>query len=82
MFPKNFDEAVKTGFLPYILEANGNYNLCNTRTAAINSIIKDFKYIISSGENPNDYIDDVFNRHNLTIEELTETEVEKINNLI
>ncbi len=82
MFPKNFDEAVKTGFLPYILEANGNYNLCNTRTAAINSIIKDFKYIISSGENPNDYIDDVFNRHNLTIEELTETEIEKINNLI
>lgn len=81
MFPKNFDEAVKTGFLPYMLEANGNYNLCNTRTAAINSIIKDFKYIISSGENPNDYIDEVFNRHNLTIDSLSPEELEKINNL-
>lgn len=69
-------------FWLYAMEKEGFDNLVNTRTAKINTIIKDFKYIISSGDNPNDYIDDVFNRHNLTIEELTETEVEKINNLI
>ena len=77
-----FKNMVDSGYFMFMAEAEGFDNLVNTRTAKVNAIIKDFKYIISSGENPNDYIDDVFNRHNLTIEELTETEVEKINNLI
>ena len=77
-----FKNMVDSGYFMFMAEKEGFDNLVNTRTAKVNAIIKDFKYIISSGENPNDYIDDVFNRHNLTIEELTETEVEKINNLI
>ena len=77
-----FKNMVDSGYFMFMAEAEGFDNLVNTRTAKVNAVIKDFKYIISSGENPNDYIDDVFNRHNLTIEELTEKEVERINNLI
>ena len=76
-----FKDMVNSGYFMFMAEAEGFDNLVNTRTAAINAIIKDFKYIISSGENPNDYIDEVFNRHNLTIDSLSPEELEKINNL-
>lgn len=82
MFPKNLNETVKTGFLPYILEANGNYNLCNTRTAAINSIIKDFKSLVRKGKNPNEYIYEVLHKYGLSEDLLTDAEVRKINGAI
>ena len=76
-----FKDMVNSGYFMYMAEAEGFDNLVNTRTASINAVIKDFKYIISSGKNPNDYIDEVFNRHNLTIDSLSPEELEKINNL-
>lgn len=76
-----FKNMVNSGYFMFMAEKEGYDNLINTRTAKINAIIKDFKYIISSGENPNDYIDEVFNRHNLTIDSLSPKELEKINNL-
>ncbi len=76
-----FKNMVNSGYFMYMAEAEGFDNLVNTRTASINAVIKDFKYIISSGKNPNDYIDEVFNRHNLTIDSLSPEELEKINNL-
>ena len=82
MFPKNLNEAVKTGFLPYILEANGNYNLCNTRTTAINSIIKDFKSLVRRGYNPNNYIHEVLAKYGLNENLLTDAEIRKINGAI
>jgi len=82
MMPKTFNQAVKTGFIPYIFEANGNYNLCNTRTAAINSIIKDFKSLVRQGYNPNEYIHEVLAKYGLNENLLTEAEIRKINNSI
>lgn len=79
MFPKNLNDAIKTGFLPYILEANGNYNLCNTRTAAVNAIIKDFKYLVECGYNPNNYIHEVLAKYGLNENLLTDAEIRKIN---
>ena len=79
MFPKNFNEAIKTGFLPYILEANGRDDLCSTRQAKINGIIKDFKYIVNQGEHPNDYISEVLAKHGLSEQSLTKAESERIN---
>ena len=76
-----FKDMVNSGYFMYMAEKEGFDNLVNTRTASINAVIKDFKYIISSGKNPNDYIDEVFNRHNLTIDSLSPEELEKINNL-
>lgn len=78
MIPTNFNEAVHSGFIPYILEASGRDDLCNTRTSKINASIKDFKYLVKQGKNPNDYIDIVLARHGLKEEDLTDKECEKI----
>lgn len=82
MFPTNLNEATKSGFIPYILEANGRYDLCNTRTALINSIIKDFKSLVRQGKNPNDYIYEVLHKYGLSENLLTEAEIRKINGAI
>ena len=78
MFPRNFNEAAKSGFIPYILEASGRDDLCNTRTARVNAAIKDFKSLVSRGYNPNDYIEEILANHGLTESELTDRECEKI----
>ena len=78
MFPRNFNEAAKSGFIPYILEASGRDDLCTTRTARINAVIKDFKSLVRQGKNPNDYIDLILSKHGLREEELTSRECEKI----
>ena len=78
MFPKNFKEATSTGFIPYILEAEGYDNLCTTRNAKINASIKDVKQLVKQGKNPNDYIDIVLTKHGLKEENLTDKECEKI----
>jgi len=82
MFPKNFKEAVNTGFVPYVLESNGCDNLCTTKNAKINAIIKDFKYIVSQEGNPNEYIHEVLAKHGLNENLLTEAEIRKINGAI
>lgn len=74
MIPTNFHEAATSGFVPYIIEAN--------RTSLINSIIKDFKSLVRQGLNPNDYIEDVLFNHGISEDDLTDKEVQKINNSI
>ena len=81
-FPRNFNDAVKSGFVPYMLEASGRDDLISTRTAKINAIIKDFKYIVSQGGNPNEYIHEVLAKHGLNENLLTEAEIRKINGAI
>ena len=78
-----FKEMVNSGYFMYMAEAEGYHDLVNTRTAAINSIIKDFKYIINSGvENPNNYKNQIFAKYGLTEEMLTDAECQKIMNAI
>ena len=81
MFPTNLKEATKTGFIPYILETEGCTNLCTTRKAKINAIIKDFKSLVKQGKNPNEYIYEVLHKYGLNEHLLTEAEIERINNL-
>ena len=78
MFPTNFHEAVNSGFAMYAAEAAGRDDLITTRTAKINASIKDFKYLVKQGKNPNDYISIVLAKHGLKEEELTDRECEKI----
>ena len=78
MFPTNFHEAVNSGFAMYAAEAAGRDDLITTRTAKINASIKDFKYLVKQGKNPNDYISAVLAKHGLKEEELTDRECEKI----
>lgn len=78
MFPTNFHEAVNSGFAMYAAEAAGRDDLVSTRVAKINSSIKDFKYLVKQGKNPNDYISIVLAKHGLKEEELTDRECEKI----
>lgn len=78
MLPKNFDDAVKSGFVPYILEANGRDDLITTRTSKVNSAIRDFKSLVRQGKNPNYYIDEVLESHGLSEDTLTDAECNKI----
>lgn len=73
-----FNDMVKSGYFMYMAEAEGKTNLINTRTAKINAIIKDFKYIVQQGKDPNLYIDDVLAGYGLTEDMLTEKECERI----
>ena len=78
MFLMNYKNAVESGFIPYILEASGRVDLCDTRTSKINAIIKDFKYLVKQGKNPNDYISIVLAKYGLKEENLTNEECKKI----
>ncbi len=78
MLPKNFNDAVKSGFVPYILEANGRDDLITTRTSKINASIRDFKSLVRQGKNPNYYIDEVLESHGLSEDMLTDAECNKI----
>lgn len=82
MLPTNLTEAIESGFIPYILEANSCTDLCSTRTTKINAIIKDFKYIISIVDNPNDYKEQIFAKYGLTEDMLTDAECQRIMNAI
>lgn len=74
MFPRNFDEAVRTGFAPYMEE--------QIRTDKINAIIRDFKDLYRRGYNPNNYIHEVLSKYGLNEHLLTDAEVERINHCI
>lgn len=76
----NFYDAVNSGFVPFILEAEGRDDLISTRDAKINASIKDFKYIKENGGNPNEYIHEVLTKHGLSQMYLTDAECERIMN--
>ena len=61
-------------FWLYAMEAEGHDDLVSTRTAKINAVIKDLKYIKSKGDNPNYYIEETLNRHGLTENMLSDYE--------
>lgn len=82
MFPTNFHEAVNSGFAMYLFESAGRDDLVSTRVAKINSSIKDFKYLVKQGKNPNDYISIVLAKHSLKEDELTLNEIRKIERAI
>ena len=82
MFPTNFHEAVNSGFAMYLFESAGRDDLVSTRVAKINSSIKDFKYLVKQGKNPNDYISIVLAKHGLKEDELTLNEIRKIERAI
>ena len=73
------NDMIKSGYFMYMAEAEGLDSLVSTRTAKINAIIKDFKYIVNQGENPNDYISEVLAKHGLSEQSLTKAESERIN---
>ena len=77
-----FDKMVKSGYFMYMAEAEGLDGLVSTRTAKINRVIKDFKYIVNQHENPNDYIAQILAKHGLTEDMLTDMECERINRAI
>lgn len=82
MFPTNFHEAVNSGFAMYLFESAGRDDLVSSRTAKINASIKDFKYLVKQGKNPNDYISIVLAKHGLKEDELTLNEIRKIERAI
>ena len=82
MFPTNFHEAVNSGFAMYLFESAGRDDLVSSRTAKINASIKDFKYLVKQGKNPNDYISIVLTKHGLKEDELTLNEIHKIERAI
>ena len=74
MILQDFHEAAQSGFNHFVLEAN--------RASKINYIIKDFKSLVNKGYNPNDFIDEVLSAHGLDEDDLTDSEVKKINDAI
>ena len=77
-----FDEMVNSGFFGYITETEGITSINSSRTTKINAIIKDFKYLVRQGENPNNYIDSVLSKYGLNQCSLTTKEINKINEAI
>lgn len=77
-----FDEMVNSGFFGYITEAEGITSINSSRATKINAIIKDFKYLVRQGEDPNNYIDSVLSKYGLDQCSLTTKEINKINEAI
>ena len=77
-----FDKMVNSGYFGYITEAEGITSINSSRSTKINAIIKDFKYLVRQGENPNDYIDSVLAKYGLDQCSLTTKEISKINEAI
>ena len=73
-----FKNMIDSGYFMYMAEASGRNDLVSTRTAKINSIIKDFKSLVRQGYNPNNYIDEVLAKYGLKESELTDKECNKI----
>lgn len=71
-------QMIDSGYFGYITEAEGVTSLNTTRTTKINAIIKDFKYIVKQGEDPNDYIDEVLEKYGLSERSLSPAECRKI----
>ena len=76
------DKWIDSGYLGYMTEAEGISSLNSTRATKINAIIKDFKYLVRQGENPNEYIYEVLHKYGLSENLLTDAEINKINGAI
>ena len=75
-------EMINSGYFGYITEQEGITNINSTRATKINAAIRDFKYLVRQGKNPNEYIDCVLIRYGLDQDSLTDKEVKKIEGAI
>ena len=75
----NFQDMINSGFFGYMTEQEGITSINSTRTTKINAIIKDFKDIAERGYDPNDYIEEVLTKYDLSEDDLSDVEIHKIN---
>ena len=78
----NLNEMINSGYFGYITEAEGITSINSSRATKINAIIKDFKYLVRQGKDPNNYIDSVLSKYGLDQCSLTSKEINKINEAI
>ena len=76
------DEMINSGYFGYITEAEGITSINSSRATKINAIIKDFKYLVRQGKDPNNYIDSVLEKYGLDQCSLTPKEISKINEAV
>ena len=76
------DEMINSGYFGYMSEAEGIVSIHSSRSTKINAIIKDFKYLVRQGKDPNDYIDSVLSKYGLSQCSLTTKEINKINEAV
>ena len=78
----NLNEMINSGYFGYMTEAEGITSINSSRATKINAIIKDFKYLVRQGKDPNNYIDSVLSKYGLDQCSLTAKEINKINEAI
>ena len=78
----NLNEMINSGYFGYITEAEGITSINSSRATKINAIIRDFKYLVRQGKDPNNYIDSVLSKYGLDQCSLTTKEINKINEAI
>ena len=76
------NEMINSGYFGYMSEAEAVVSINSSRSTKINAIIKDFKYLVRQGKDPNDYIDSVLSKYGLSQCSLTTKEIDKINEAI
>lgn len=76
------DEMINSGYFGYMSEAEAVVSINSSRSTKINAIIKDFKYLVRQGKDPNDYIDSVLSKYGLSQCSLTTKEINKINEAV
>lgn len=74
-----FNKMINTGYFGYITEKEGITSINSSRVTKINSIIKDFKYLVRQGKNPNNYITSTLAKYGLKENDLTYSEIKRIN---
>lgn len=74
-----FNEMVNSGYFGYMSEKEGMVSINSSRATKINAIIKTFKSLVNKGKNPNNYISEVLASYGFSEEDLTESEISKIN---
>ena len=78
----NLNEMINSGYFGYMTEAEGITSINSSRATKINAIIKDFKYLVRQGKDPNNYTDSVLSKYGLDQCSLTSKEINKINEAI
>lgn len=77
-----FNKMINTGYFGYITEKEGIVSVNSSRATKVNAIIKDFKYLVRQGKNPNDYITSTLAKYGFKEEDLTYSEIKRINGAI
>lgn len=77
-----FNKMINTGYFGYITEKEGIISVNSSRATKVNAIIKDFKYLVRQGKNPNDYITSTLAKYGFKEEDLTYSEIKRINGAI